>query len=434
METKPPMMLSLALALALQADPDRLLAFPGAEGAGATARGGRGGKVLFVTTLEDSGPGSLREAIEAEGPRTVIFRVSGIIRLKKSLSVRKPYLTLAGQTAPGDGVCIADRSFSIGADHVVCRYLRFRTGDLSRRETDALSVYRARNVIIDHCSVGWSNDEVLSVTGEGCGDVTVQWSLITESLNKSHHRKGEHGYGSLIRTDGPVTFHHNLYAHHKTRCPRPGTYGKDPGITLDFRNNVVYNWVSPAGYTSGDPARINYVGNYLKPGPSTRDRERIFRIGGDATRMFVEGNLRAGAKGRDWELIDRAKERHRSERPFPIAAVRTDDAETAFRRVLKEAGATRPFRDAVDRRVIDEVRRGGGRIIDSQKDVGGWPPYGGVPPALDADRDGMIDAWERRHGLDPEDRADGKGDPDDDGYLNLEEFLNETDPRKKDPS
>lgn len=426
------MMLSLALALALQADPGRLPAFPGAEGAGACSRGGRGGKVLFVTRLEDSGPGTLRAAVEAEGPRIVVFRVSGLIRLKKGLSVRNPYLTLAGQTAPGDGVCIAGRGLGIRADHVVVRHLRFRPGDVSGKETDGLFVHRAKDVIVDHCSVGWASDEVLSVTGEGCTNVTVQWCLITESLNDSVHSKGEHGYGSLIRTDGKITYHHNLYAHHKTRCPRPGTYGKKPGI-LDFRNNVIYNWISPAGYTSEDAAKINYVGNFLKRGPSTRDRARIFRIGGEATRMFVKGNVLVGSgEKRDWDLIDRAEERHRSREAFEVGAVRTDGARRAYQRVLAEAGATRPFRDLVDRRVVREVRRGGGRIIDSQRDVGGWPPYGGVPPAPDADGDGMPDHWESKHGLEAGDGADVHRDPDGDGASNIEEYLNGTNPREKD--
>ena len=425
--------LALALLLAV-APPDRVPAFPGAEGFGAFTKGGRGGRVIPVTTLKDSGRGSLRAAVEAKGPRIVVFRVAGVIELKSNLSVRNSHLTLAGQTAPGDGICIKGYGFLIRADEVIVRHLRFRPGDVARKEVDSLSVYRARNVIIDHCSASWSIDEVLSVTGEGCTNVTVQWCFITESLNKSYHHKGEHGYGSLIRTDGDVTYHHNLYAHHRTRCPRPGTVGKKRGIVLDFRNNVIYDWGSPAGYTSEDRATINYVGNYLKRGPSTTDRDRIFNIGGDSTRMFVARNRLEGAEeGNEdnWRLIDDAKDMHRSGKPFPAAAVRTHDAKDAYEEVLKGAGATLPSRDAVDHRVAGEVREGKGRIIDSQKDVGGWPRYRSGDSPADGDGDGMTDAWEKKHGLDPRSDKDAGRDGDGDGYSNLEEYLNGTDPARK---
>ena len=249
-----------------------LPAFPGAEGFGSTTPGGRGGKVLIVSTLKDYAPGerpivgSLRAAIDAKGPRTIVFRVSGTIELKAGLRITEPYVTIAGQTAPGDGVCLKKYNLGVRDTHdVVIRYLKIRPGDVSGKELDGLYVYRSQNVVIDHCSVSWSVDETLSVTGEGCTNVCVQWCFITESLNKSVHGKGSHGYGSLIRTDGDITYHHNLYAHHKTRCPRPGTYGDPRGILLDFRNNVIYHWMSPAGYTAKDKAAINYIGNFLKP-------------------------------------------------------------------------------------------------------------------------------------------------------------------------
>ncbi len=410
-------------------------AFPGAEGFGAKTRGGRGGKVLLVTTLDDYKPGkepipgSLRWACEQEGPRTVVFRVGGIIDLKASLSIRKAFLTIAGQSAPGDGICLRGYGVSVAADEVVLRHLRIRPGDVAGKEVDSLSVLRARNVVIDQCSASWSVDETLSVTGEGCTNVTVQWCMITESLNRSVHAKGEHGYGSLLRADGKLTFHHNLYAHHTTRCPRPGTYGKEPGLLLDFRNNVIYDWSSPAGYTSKDSARLNYVGNYLKPGPSTRDREHAFKIGGPATRMFVDGNVLAGREGDAWSIIRGATEENRLAAALECDAVRTDSAEEAFGRVLERAGALRPARDAVDRRIVEEVRTGTGRIIDSPKDAGGWPEYRGAEAPEDGDADGMPSEWERRHGLDPA-RADDAGDLDRDGYTNLEEWLNGTDPAR----
>ncbi|MGA1198576.1 MAG: pectate lyase family protein, partial [Candidatus Latescibacterota bacterium] len=264
----------------------KIKAFPEAEGFGAYAIGGRGGKLFMVTTLEDYGQdespiaGSLREAIEAEGPRMVLFRVGGIIELKAPLVVRHPYLTLAGHVAPWQGICLKNYGFQIRETHdVVVRYLRVRPGDEMGKETDAISVYKSKNVILDHCSASWGTDETLSVTGAGTDSVTVQWCIIAESLNQSIHAKAAHGYGSLIRADGRISFHHNLYAHHVTRCPRPGTYG-DQSVLLDFQHNVIYNWKSMAGYSREDSVRINLVGNYYKPGPETTDKNHIFQIGG----------------------------------------------------------------------------------------------------------------------------------------------------------
>lgn len=413
---------------------DAVPAFPGAEGFGANVRGGRGGKVLLVTTLEDyqpgggrTIPGSLRAAIDTDGPRTVVFRVSGVIDLKAGLTIRKPFITIAGQSAPGDGICLRGYGVQVRADEVIMRHIRCRPGDIAAKELDALSVYLAKNVIIDHCSASWSVDETLSVTGAGCTNVTVGWCLITESLNRSKHDKGEHGYGSLIRTDGDITYHHNLYAHHKTRCPRPGTYGAERGILFDFRNNVIYDWVQNAGYTAEDRATMNYVGNYLKPGPSTRERRYAFSIGGATTAMYVEGNVLAGrddASGDPWSLISHPERGVTATQAYKTAFVTTQPAEVAFEQVLRLAGATLPARDAVDTRVVEQVRSGQGRIIDSQEDVGGWPEYKSTSPPPDADQDGMPDAWEQRLGLNPNDPEDQKQDRDSDEYTNLEEFLN----------
>jgi hypothetical protein len=419
--------------VALAAD---IPAFPGAEGFGANAKGGRGGKVYFVTNLEDYNPkskkeppieGSLRWAVSQSGPRTVVFKVSGLIELKSALTITEPRLTIAGQSAPGDGICLKNYPLLIAADDVVVRYLRIRPGDIVAKEMDAVSVDECKDVILDHCSASWSVDETLSVTGEGCENVTVQWCIISESLDESAHHKGTHGYGSLIRTDGGISFHHNLYAHHRTRCPRPGTYGKDPGLLLDFRNNVIYNWISPAGYTSSDPARINYVGNYLKPGPSTREKAYMFNIGGMATQMFVEANLLDYAKvasKTDWDWIEHAKPEHQLSKPLPVAAVTTDTAAIARDRILESAGASLPKRDAVDRRIVEDLRQGTGRVINSPKEVGGWPVYSSIAAPKDSDQDGMPDAWETKKQLDPEDPRDGNNDRDSDGYTNVEEYLN----------
>ncbi len=413
-----------------------LPAFPGAEGAGAFARGGRGGRVLYVTTLADSGPGSLRAAVEASGPRTVLFAVAGIIALEKPIVVKEPLLTLAGQTAPGGGVALKNFDFVIAADDVIVRHLRFRPGDEARKAVDGISVgTTAHRVIIDHCSVSWSVDECLSVSGDAVGDVTVQWCLIAESLSKSVHHKGPHGYGSLVRADGDVTYHHNLYAHHSSRSPRPGTYHDDAkrGIIFDFRNNVIYGWGSRAGYSSADRASINYVANFLKPNASSKTPETAFSVGGERTRMYIANNHLVGLPAADadnWKMIAKATAGTRVTAPFPIAPVATDSAAAAYEKVLAGAGATLPARDAVDARVVAQVRAGTGKIIDSQREVGGWPALAtGTAPA-DRDGDGLPDVWERRHGFDPASAADGPADADGDGYTNLEEFLNGTAPRR----
>jgi len=421
---------------------DKIPAFPGAEGFGAYSLGGRGGKVMLVTTLADYIPrkeepilGSFRAACEARGPRIVVFRVAGVIELKAGIVIRNPYLTIAGQSAPGGGVCLKNRAVFIKDTHdVVIRYLRVRPGDEAGVELDALSTAtNSKNVILDHCSVSWANDEVLSVSGPGQDNITVQWCLIAESMNQSHHRKGAHGYGSLIRTDGNVTFHHNLYAHHSTRCPRPGTYGDRQSLLLDFRNNVIYNWVAPAGYSSRDPVRMNYIGNYLRPGPSTKQRKYGFKVGGEATKIFASGNVQEGTvcgPGQEWVVIGRARDVNKMAKPFDVASVQTHSAREAYRKVLANVGATLPVRDAVDVRIIGHVKRGKGGVINSQRDVGGWPRYGGTEPPADQDEDGMPTEWERKHGFDPGDPTDASKDGDGDGYTNVEEFLNGTEPRQ----
>ena len=427
-------LLSVLPLIATQAAEQRLPAFPGAEGFGSETPGGRGGAVVFVTNLQDDGPGSLRAACRSKGPRTVLFRVSGIIELSSTLEITEPFLTLAGQSAPGDGICLRGHGVVVADTHdVIIRYLRVRPGDIAKKETDALSVYKSQNVIIDHCSASWGTDETISVTGEGTSEVTVQWCMITESLNNSVHSKGAHGYGSLLRADGRVTFHHNLYAHHSSRNPRPGTYGDmNRGLLLDFRNNVIYDWGERAGYTAADKASINYIANYLKPGSSTNPgvRDFAFHIGGSTTTLFADLNRIENLPEKDsanWAMIELPKGVPMADVRLPgqlaAAPVTTQSAQAAYELVLRAAGATRPGGDAVDMRIMSQVRSGTGHIIDSQRDVGGWPEYRAGTPAADGDNDGMPDDWERKNGLKP-DVADDKGDADGDGYTNLEEYLN----------
>ncbi len=413
-----------------------LPAFPGAEGAGMYSRGGRGGRVLYVTNLNDAGPGSLRAAVEAKGPRTVLFGVAGTIELASPIEVKEPFITIAGQTAPGGGVCLKNFDFVVATDDVIVRHLRMRPGDQAKKAVDGISVgTTAHRVIIDHCSVSWSVDECLSVSGGDVDDITIQWCLIAESLNKSVHHKGSHGYGALVRADGDVTYHHNIFAHHSSRNPRPGTYedSAKQGIIFDFRNNLVYGWGSRAGYSSSDKANINYVGNYLKPNASSKTPDHAFNVGGKkTTALYVANNRLVGrkeAEADNWLLIEKADSAVRAEKPFPILPVTTDPVDAVYEKLLQGAGATQPARDAVDARVVDQIRSGKGRILDSQNQVGGWPVLATGRAPLDTDQDGIPDDWEKRNGLDPANGKDGALDANGNGYTNLEEFLNGTKPR-----
>ncbi len=419
-------------------------AFPGAEGFGAQSVGGRGGRVIFVTNLNDSGPGSLRAAVDAEGPRTVIFRASGTITLKSPLVIKNSNITIAGQTAPGDGICLKDHDMAIAADNVIVRYLRFRPGDNTKAESDALSISSGRDIIVDHCSASWSVDETLSAsTGGQLGNVTVQWCIISESLNNSTHHKGPHGYGSLIRGGwgNGYTYHHNLYAHHHARLPRPGNYNdriKDPeGFIFDFRNNVVYNWAGRAAGYNADGSngtesitRMNFVSNYYKAGVNS-DGTLVFSESTRSARAWFSGNCMNGVCPDDpWSLVtfskfsDKDLQTYEQTSPIPVPTVSTDDAITAYERVLANAGAVLPKRDAVDTRIVIEVKNGTGRIIDDEEQVGGWPELKSSSAPQDSDSDGMPDDWEKLHGLDPADPADRNADTDADGYTNLEEYLN----------
>ena len=413
-------------------------AFPGAEGFGSTTPGGRGGRVIFVTNLNDTGPGSLRAACEAEGPRIVIFRVSGLIALESTLRIKNPFITIAGQTAPGDGICLRNFPFVIATHDVVVRYLRSRLGDLSGQEADSITIASgSRNVVLDHCSASWSVDEVLSLAGD-VSNVTIQWCLIAEALNRSKHREGAHGFGSLSRANGPVTWHHNLWAHNNARNPRLGdNYGRPPYPTFDVRNNVIYNYGQTASGLTQGVMKANYVANYIRPGPDSQARTPI-QVGGPSELSFyIRGNIFEGnplftaqnSQFFDRRVIDGKPQVHTVAKPFPVQPVKTTSARLAYALVLKTAGASLPRRDPVDARIVDAVRRREGSIINSQEQVGGWPVLVSAAAPADGDEDGMPDYWERRHRLNPHDRADGPGDQDGDGYTNVEEYLNSTNPR-----
>ncbi len=437
--------------------------FPGAEGYGGLTPGGRGGKVFLVTTLADSGPGSLRAAIEAEGPRIVVFRVGGIIELKSELRIQNPRITIAGQSAPGDGICLKGYALEIATSDVIIRHLRVRLGDDSGLATDAISARGQKNIILDHLSASWSIDETVSVYH--CENVTIQWCLISESLFGSHHGKGHHGFGGIWGSNNS-THHHNLFAHHSSRTPR---FASGSGNT-DFRNNVIYNW----GYnnTYGGEKRqndrfnsstINVVANYYKPGPATAT-DVAHRIVNPSTRKLdqdfgrwhvsgnvVVGNEKVSADNWDGGVQIREDAKYLAEirlpEPWPALPIKPQTAGQAYNSVLAHVGASLPKRDAIDTRLIEETRTGtatfeGPRyrenrklttdaktgIIDSQANVGGWGDFKGADAPPDTDLDGMPDAWESRHGLDPKNRADNSSDNDNDGYTNIEEYLNNTDP------
>lgn len=410
-----------------------LPAFPGAEGFGATTPGGRGGRVIAVTTLADDGPGSLRAACMAEGPRIVVFRVSGTIVLKSAVTIQNPLLTLAGQTAPGDGICVRDFPFIVAAHDVVIRYLRSRLGDVSEQEADCIDLdHGARRVVLDHCSATWSTDECLSLSGD-VQDCTVQWCLIGEALHASKHRKGPHGYGSLSRANGAISWHHNLWLHNYARNPRFGdNYGDPPYPLFDFRNNVVYDFGALASGLTQGRLRVNYVGNFIRRGPSSTGSTPISVGAPSDLQFFIAGNVYDGNAAltadntrflRPVEIGGQRQMRTVAE-PFAAAPVKTAPAAEALDLVLAGVGASKPKRDAVDARLVEDARRRTGRIINSQAEVGSWPELKSAAAPADSDDDGMPDAWEAAHGLNPRDGTDGSADRDGDGYTNVEEYLN----------
>jgi len=423
------------------------LAFPTAEGYGKYSVGGRGGRVIAVTNLDDSGPGSLRAALDEKGPRTVVFRISGNIALKSNLKLKNGDITIAGQTAPGDGICLQNYGLALsGANNVIIRYLRIRPGDTAGVELDAFGGREGENLIVDHCSVSWSIDECLSIYSAAC-NVTVQWCLISESLCQSVHAKGHHGFGGIWGGHN-ASWHHNLLAHHSSRNPR--IVGKSVGEQLlDVRNNVIYNWGYNSTYGGDGDVRVNLINNVYKPGPATREsvRARIANPSGGSqpNNWWIGGNLVVDSPevtADNWRGVHPAgvaADTLRAPKPFDVASVTTQAPNDAYELVLTDAGATLPRRDPLDARVVEEVRtgtarfgetyEGGGKgIIDSQKAVGGWPELRSTAAPPDSDKDGMPDAWERQFGLDPQAASDNAQDQDKDGYTNLEEYLNNSDP------
>lgn len=472
--------LSLTLLTAIPADgiaenKEKLPAFPGAEGFGRYTTGGRGGKVYHVTTLEDTGEeGSFRWACNQKGPRTIVFDVSGTIYLKSELGLRNDDVTIAGQTAPGDGICIADYPFTIRANNAIIRYLRFRCGNrnVDKHEGDGLGGMDLHDVIVDHCSVSWSVDECLSVYGSK--NLTVQWCLVSQSMVNAGHSKGNHGYGGNWGGSG-ASYHHNLVLHHTSRTPRLGPRpSTQTDERMDMRNNVIYNWGGNGCY-GGEGMNVNIVNNYYKPGPATLKRNstiqrRIAAIGirtskytehnsanpnvWDAMwhvwgKFYVNGNVNSlhdDVTRDNWTYgmynqIDNSsvdntftkatKDTMRIDTPIDFVTVTTHSAEDAFTQVLAYAGCSKS-RDALDYVMCYDAQEGTATytgagvdqgFVNSQDDCGGWPELTAKKAPRDDDGDGISDDWEDMHGLDPTDPSDGNkigaG-----GYTNLEIYLN----------
>ncbi|GFE87752.1 immunoglobulin domain-containing protein [Steroidobacter agaridevorans] len=403
-----------------------LAAFPGAQGAGANATGGRGGDVYYVTTLADSGTGSLRAGIAgtpASG-RTILFKVSGTIALNSTLSINKSKLTIAGQSAPGDGIALRNQSFNVtgGATDVIVRHLRVRPG--SSAAIDGMWISSGRNIIIDHVSASWGSDEVLSASRD-VRDLTVQHSYITEALNPAGH-----AFGSIIASQHSTIYswHHNLWAHNLSRNPRPGTDPPNAGFRLDLRNNVFYNWGDRIGYSGPDDATIelNYIGNYLIAGPSSNSTCAM--DSGGSLRTYQSGNLidlnkNGLVDGTDtgWSMFCGSHARQST--AFDVPPVASDSAGSAYLRVLTQGGAMPWRRDAVDRRIASTIRQQTGQIINNPSQVGGWPTLASEAAPADADSDGMPDFWEAALGLNSSNAAD-RNDTDASGYTMLEKYLN----------
>ncbi|HMO33449.1 MAG TPA: pectate lyase [Lacibacter sp.] len=416
--------------------------------------------VLVVSNLNDNGPGSFREAATRNQPRIIVFSVSGTIHLNSPLVI-KGNATIAGQTAPGDGICLADQPVSLGGNNIIVRFLRFRMGDRYQSlkgkvpgsgSDDAFGGNRYKHLIVDHCSMSWSTDEVFSLYG---GDSsTIQWNIISEPLNYSYHfEEGDtdwqkHGFGA-IWGGAHLSAHHNLFAHCASRTPRFN--GARLGAVqdfVDFCNNVIYNWGHNNVY-GGEGGTYNIVNNYYKPGPSTAAQVRRRIVNPTRTgdvgfgRFYVAGNVMDGAldiSRNNWlgvEMGGKASPAEKQEavvaQPFPAGPVQLQDATDAFTAVLQHAGASWR-RDTLDARIIRDVKNSAGRIIDVQ---GGfphgtsyeqsrvaWPYLNRQSPPSDADADGMPDDWEQQHGLNPLNRYDAAEHQLHPHYTNIEVYIN----------
>ncbi len=432
--------------------PSSLLAFEGAEGGGRFTSGGRGGEVYIVTSLEDYDPetekpikGTLRDAVSGNN-RIIVFNVSGVITLKDTLRINAKNLTIAGQTAPGDGITVTGYDTNISeSENIIIRYMRFRPGADNIYDGDSMDAIwgrSAKNVMIDHISTSWSTDETMSVYR--AENMTVQWSIVAESLTMSGHTKGRHGYGAIMGGYN-TTYHHNLIANHTSRNPRmgggtPEADDNDHIALFDLVNNVIYNWGFNGCY-GGGRAEVNFVNNYLKPGPGTRETvESQIIDAGEANKpswFYVNGNVLEGNEevtndnslgikvseaAADWtEIVNTAFEMDGNS----PEALTVTDAETAYAEVIAKAGATYPRRDALDARILADAANGTGEFANRHEDVGGLPYNEAVTweEDRDKDNDGIPDSWEEENGLDPTDPSDSVLIAEN-GYANIENYFN----------
>ncbi len=463
-----------------------LPAFPGAEGHGRYTSGGRGGAVYHVTNLEDDKDnppyGSLRYCLNKSGARTIVFDVAGTIFLDDYLDIKQGNVTIAGQTAPGEGICIAGYPVRISSSNVIMRFIRVRMGDLHLEvEDDALGGRAISNVIVDHCSCSWSIDECVSFYGDK--NFTMQWCIISESLRYSNHEKGGHGYGGIW--GGPsASFHHNLLAHHSSRTPRLGHDYQVPEVdNVDLRNNVIYNYGAVVGAYGAEGMNANIINCYYKPGPSTKTgstrRSMLMGISPNDPKAdnydpnrpkwgeyFVSGNWcssRSDIYATPTDAYERAcsqdnwnygiynnisasitaaeKKAMRRSQPLDAGLVTTHSAQNAFEKVLATAGCSLD-RDIIDERIVKETREGKatfkgnvskvGGIIDSQNDLkpsgapadwSAWPSLEGGEKPKDTDQDGMPDEWEEAQGLNPKYPLD-RNNMHASGYTYLEVYIN----------
>lgn len=448
------------------AEEGRPFAFPGAEGFGRHTTGGRGGQVLIVFNLNDDGEGSFRYAAQKSYPRIIVFAVSGTIHLESPLSI-KGDVTIAGQTAPGDGICLADQPVVLGGHNIIVRYLRFRMGDKFQGSKgkldgsggdDALGGIGRKNILIDHCSISWSTDEAFTVYG---GDsTTLQWNLISEPLNYSYHFETgdkdfeQHGFGG-IWGGRHTSAHHNLFAHCVTRTPRFNGARTNGPETVDFTNNVIYNWQTGNVY-GGEDGSYNIVNNYYKAGPQTKQTVAT-RILNPYKKLpalaygqfYVTGNVLEGAtavSSNNWlgvimnEGTESDKALAKKETSFLVLNVAVQPAADAFAQVLAEAGASYR-RDTLDQRIINDVHNGTGRIIDVQggyphgtpyeQTKGAWPFLKMATAPADSDGDGMPDDWEKKMGLNSTDAADATLFTLHKTYSNIEVYINSIVPKNK---
>lgn len=436
------------------------VAFPGAEGFGKFTTGGRGGKVYIVSNLDDDGEGSFRKAATAKEPAIIVFAISGTIHLQSPLTI-KGNKTIAGQTAPGDGICIADHPVGLGGDNIIIRYMRFRLGDRFQNKgkvhgsghDDAFGASRRKNIIIDHCSMSWSTDEVCSVYG---GDsTTLQWNIISEPLNYSYHfEEGDtdfekHGYGG-IWGGRHLSAHHNLFAHCLSRNPRfNGVRLGSEQELVDFRNNVIYNWGHNSVY-GGEGGNYNVVNNYYKYGPST-NKNVLYRIVNPSKnqvtgfgKFFVSGNYTDGSEeitSDNEKGIDMGNGGTKADKKealvntsFPVIPVPEQTAKEAYYEIIRHGGCSLPARDTLDQRILRNVFERNGRIIDVQggyphrtpyeQTVTAWPSLKSLPAPIDTDKDGMPDEWELKNNLDPADPADAMKTSLHRYYTNIEVYIN----------